>query len=304
MRTTTEDLRDRFVESLHARRCSPHTIDAYERDLALFEELTGAHELTDVTTDAARRYVAELERAGLSGRTLNRRLSALRSFGRFLVRERWLQRNFAEEVTAPKADRLLPETLSVAELRRELDALPRETTLDRRDAAVIELLYGAGIRLSELVSLNVGDLRDADGVAPTRLQLLVTVIGKGGRGRTVPTGEAAARAILTYLESRPGVSRDEPLFTTLQGGRLCPRSVQRVVRRRLRGGGGVSPHTLRHSFATHLLEGGADLRTVQELLGHDHLSSTQVYTHTTTARLVDVHGRAHPRNRQSENEAL
>jgi len=304
MKTTTEDLIARFVESLRARRCSPHTVDAYERDLVLFEELTGAHELENVTTEAARRYVAELSRMGLSGRTLRRRLSALRSFGRYLVRERWLPGNFAREVAVPKAEQPVPEVLSVGELRRELDALPRETAIERRDAAIIELLYGAGIRLSELVSLNIGDLRDADGVGPTKLQLLVTVIGKGGRGRTVPTGEAAARAILTYLESRPGVSRDEPLFTTLQGGRLCPRSVQRVVRRRLRGGEGVSPHMLRHSFATHLLDGGADLRTVQELLGHEHISSTQVYTHTTTARLVDAHGRAHPRNLQSGNEPL
>jgi len=316
MTPTMEMLREEFLQALMSLRRSPHTIDAYRRDLVFFERLTGASSLDGVTRGAVETYIAKLERRGLAAATVQRSLATLRSFGGWLVRERYLRDNPAESVRAPRGDRTLPTVLSEEEMRDVLDSMPRARAIEKRNVAIVELLYGSGIRLSELVGLNVGDVTDCyvdtervdrecqAGVSSfDDIDLMVTVLGKGRKERTVPAGSYAALSVLDYLETRGPVPDDGPLFVSSRGRRLTPRTVQRVVRRALGGMEGMSPHVLRHTFATHLLENGADLRVIQELMGHEHLSTTQIYTHTSPERLLRVHGRAHPRARWNAREA-
>lgn len=307
--TTLREIIQEFLQDLCSRNYSPHTLDAYERDLLQFlaslsHRVGREPRAEDVTAHAARLFLGDLAAEGLAGSSMSRKLTVLRSFGRFLARGRWLPRNPVDGVRAPKMNHAVPSVLTEAQVRRELDGLPAGTQIERRDAAIIELLYGSGIRVAELTGLNVGDARDESDGTPAGIQLMVKVLGKGGRERIVPAGATAAFAVLLYLEGRPGVKRDEPLFVNADGSRVSVRTVQRMVARRLQGSGHVSPHVLRHSFATHMLENGADLRAVQEMLGHAYISSTQIYTHTTVARLIRVHDRAHPRARGAAAEAV
>lgn len=308
MKTRLADIIDEFLQELRSRNYSPHTLDAYRRDLVQFlnsisKRVSGKPNVSHVDSLAIELFLEDLELEGLAASSINRKLAVVRSLCHYLVERRWLPKDPSVSVHAPKMERAVPVVLTEAQVRRELDALPRGTQEERRDAAIIEILYGSGIRVSELVGLDMGDIDDTGDGTSTGIQLMLKVLGKGSKERIVPAGAAAAIAVLTYLEGRPGIRGCDPLFVGQSGRRLSPRAVQRIVARRLQGQH-VSPHVLRHSFATHLMNAGADIRDIQALLGHACLSTTQIYTHTTTARLVRVHTEAHPRAHWSSTEAL
>jgi integrase/recombinase XerC len=239
-----------------------------------------------------RRYLAELHK--INQRTsIARKLSTLRTFFRYLVREGFLTCNPAEGLSTPKVSSYLPKTLSVDEAHALMERGYGSTLLDLRDRAIVELLYSSGLRVSELTGLDVGalDLREQ----------LVRVLGKGRKERIVPVGRKAYEALVTYLEARGMPDAEDPLFVNARGGRLTTRSVQRNLKFRLIKAGlikDISPHALRHSFATHLLDGGADLRAIQELLGHASLSTTQKYTQVSVDQLMAVYDKAHPRSKK------
>ncbi len=287
---------------------SEHTISAYGRDLARFrphvaQALTieaadlALEHLKQITTPHIRSHVAALWAGGdLSRASLNRMMSCLRSFFRFLCRRGYLAENPAAALPGIKGRRNLPRFLHVEEMEAVL-AVPDPTTpLGMRDLALMELLYATGFRVAELTSLDIGDVNLRRRVA--------RVTGKGGHEREVPVGRLALQAVARYLEAGRGVlaaksgSVTGALFVNHRGGRLTPRGVRDIVARlvtRAALGKSVSPHVFRHSFATHLLEGGADLRVVQELLGHASISTTQIYTHVTSGQMRQIYDRTHPR---------
>jgi len=284
-----------FLRALQAERgASPRTLAAYGRDAAHFLAFLaseGVESWAQVDVACARRYLVRLGSARARA-TVARRLSALRHLFRFLVRTGRAPANPFRGLRAPRRPRRLPAFLSPAQVRALLQAPDPSTPVGLRDRALLELLYGSGLRVQEALSLRVED------VATGRE---LRVVGKGSRERVVLLTQAARAALDAYLQrgrphlARPGV---EALFVNGRGLALSARGAQRVVRRHARASLGplrVTPHTLRHTFATHLLDGGADLRAVQELLGHRSLQTTQVYTHTTRARLKEVYDRAHPR---------
>jgi integrase/recombinase XerC len=294
-----QDTIERFLHHLQTeRRLSAHTRKGYRRDLdelQAFCEEAGITGWQDLDTHAVRRFAARAHRRGLSGRSIQRRLSAMRSFYNYLLREQLVSHNPAHDVRAPKTENRLPETLNVDDIHRLLDGRGKDL-LQIRDLAMLELLYSSGLRLSELTGLDTGDLDLKEG--------MVRVTGKGAKTRIVPVGRKAVAALQAWLQVRPvgPDAEDRPMFTTRQGRRLGARAVQERVRRlALRQGvpGNVHPHTLRHSFASHLLESSGDLRAVQELLGHADISTTQVYTHLDFQHLARVYDKAHPRARKS-----
>ena len=287
------------------RVVSPHTGTAYGRDLRDFASFLSREFLnrpeaeipaSDIDLLAVRSYLAHLRARGLSKSSSGRHLSALRAFFRFLGREGRSEANPARAVATPRADRALPRTLSISEAAAVVEAgKDGETDLTARDRALLELLYATGLRVSELVAL---DLPDVD-LASRQLRTL----GKGRKERIVPFGEKAAEAVAAWLPARLALLagrrvRGEPLFLNARGGRLTDRSVRRVLLHALAAADisrHASPHALRHSFATHLLSAGADLRTIQELLGHASLANTQKYTHLDVERLMEVYRKAHPK---------
>lgn len=285
------------------RGVSPHTRAAYlhdVRDFAAFlsREFLSRPErkITAAEADvlAVRSYLAHLRSRGLSKTSVGRHLSALRTFFRFLSREGQVSANPARAVATPRAGRSLPRTLSVEEASSVMEPRPDGTGgLSARDRALLELLYATGLRVSELVAL---DLADVD-LASRQLRTL----GKGRKERIVPFGGKAASAFREYLKERPQPKERkdaDAVFLNAQGGRLTDRSVRRILDRAVRLAGltrHASPHALRHSFATHLLAAGADLRSIQELLGHASLSTTQKYTHLDAERLIEVYRKSHPR---------
>jgi integrase/recombinase XerC len=285
-----------FLDELERRNFSPHTIDAYRRDLKRFADHLSqtTHEerprLGDFTPRSARRYIAWMVSTRYARRSVQRALASLRSFAKFQTKRKALKSDPTIGLSAPRPEKRLPSFLT----RRETDLLfecPAEPTVaELRDRAILELFYGTGIRLSELTNIVVRDVDTAGG--------LVRVTGKGDKQRVVPLGGSALDAITSYLSARGGATPTEALFLNARGGAISGRSVQRIVSKRLRQvseSRQLSPHVLRHTFATHMLNAGADLRAVQELLGHASLSSTQIYTHVTTERLKDAYKKAHPR---------
>ena len=320
-----------FLEFLrYNRNVSPHTLRAYDTDLAQYlAHAASAREtrVSDLTIDAfdadtVRGFLAALHDRGNSRASTARRLAALRTFARHLVREGRINDDPTALVGAPRKEQTLPAHLSTDEMDRLLDAPDAATVPGRRNRAILELFYASGLRLSELVDLDLDDVNLSGRMARVR--------GKGGKERLVPFNRAAADAIKAMLAdhaairpaaaaaatrsdagarrqvdarrretSRQGRAR-RPLFLNLRGGRLTTRSVDRIVRQSVRGAAiaqGVSPHALRHTFATHLLRNGADLRAIQELLGHARLSTTQRYTHLDIGRIQEVYRAAHPRAR-------
>ncbi|APW60949.1 tyrosine recombinase XerC [Paludisphaera borealis] len=278
------------------RQSSAHTLRSYEDDLAVFERFlkdTFGDAMDPAALDAQRlrRYSAWLTGQGYAASTVARRLASLRSYFRFLRRSGDVQADPAAGLRNPKQPKRLPKLLRIEDVVQLLDAIPLDTSLGVRDRAMFETLYGGGLRVGELVGLDVGDL-DVE-------QELMRVRGKGRRERLSPIGAMAVYWIRRYLTSR--VARDvsvRALFLNRYGDRLTSRSVGRLLEEHLaRAGlhGDASPHTLRHSFATHLLDRGADLRSVQELLGHRNLTTTQIYTHVTRERILDIYHEAHPR---------
>jgi integrase/recombinase XerC len=297
----------RYLEHLQGeRQLSPQTLRAYEHDLVTFHEFLARDFLgkepeairpQEVDALAVRSFLAALTRSGLGKRSQGRALSAVRSLFRYACREGILEANPAQGVKTPKAPKTLPRHLRPGEVESLIEAPEGDGPLVRRDRAILELLYAAGLRVSELVGL---DWTDVDLSAR-----VVRVMGKGSKERMVPFGRPAAEALRGWLEVWEGVrdpaKEGEPVFLNHQGGRLTDRSVRRVIDKWVETAAvarGVHPHTLRHTFATHLLENGADLRAIQELLGHSSLSTTQRYTHLEVERLLSVYREAHPRARR------
>ncbi|HEX2293969.1 MAG TPA: tyrosine recombinase XerC [Actinomycetota bacterium] len=295
------DVVDGFLRACEAERdLSPHTIAAYRRDLDQLTEWlarAGVSDVERVDRRLLRRYVAFLDTKGLARRSIARKVSAVRSMLSWAVRHELVESNAADDVPVPKLDRPLPKVLRAAEAARLCELPPDDDPVGQRDRAVLELLYGSGLRVAELCSLDVDDADLGEG------RVLVT--GKGRKQRQVPMSAPARRAVTRYVgegrkellrPSTPAEAR-HALFLNSRGGRLGPRSVRSMLARYLSAEGAVpvGPHALRHSFATHLLDGGADLRVVQELLGHASLATSQIYTHVSTERLKAVYERSHPR---------
>ena len=302
-----EDAIRAFVSFLDVERnASRETIRNYQSDLhqlALFLHQTHpsprAIRVDHVTTEDVRAYLHWLDRRGEKASSLARKLACLRSFYRFLVREGTSRKNPAEDIRSPKLPKPLPRVLTKDDANALMEFPAGQSPLSLRDRALLETLYSTGARVSEAVGMNLGDLNQAEG--------LVHLRGKGHKERVVPIGDVAIQTIREYRNSlRPSAIKDQPsapLFLNHRAGRLTTRSVARIVSRyssRL-ASGSVSPHALRHSFATHLLDGGADLRSIQEMLGHASLGTTQKYTHLAVDQLLVVYDRAHPRARPARN---
>jgi len=292
-----EVLRDNFIVYLRdVRDVSPHTVRNYTADITAFLDylrgISPSYELKYVDRFTIRSYLTKLYVERRAKATAQRKLSALKSFFKFLVREGFLTKNVLAVVRSPKGERRLPHFLDTEEVVRLIEAPDSSTLLGLRDRAIFELLYSTGIRVSELVGLNVEDL-DLVGE-------VVKVRGKGKRQRMAPMGRYAAMALNDYLNSpkRRTSSAGDAVFLNRAGRRITTRSVARIVTKYVRQTAlktGVSPHTLRHTFATHLLNAGADLRSIQELLGHRSLSSTVIYTHVSTEKMQEVYSKSHPR---------
>jgi integrase/recombinase XerC/integrase/recombinase XerD len=285
-----------FAADLRRRGASDKTHRAYDADLRQFALWATAHGASpqDVRVKTLRRYAAALSERGQAPSTVARKLAALRTFFRALVQHGELEHNPAELLSAPRRPRRLPVVLKVDEMAQLLDRIPATTPLELRDRALFELAYASGLRAEELVRLDV-DALDFDGER-------VRVLGKGNKTRLVPAGEPALKALARYLQrGRPALrvsDEEQALFLSKSGRRLSTSDVRRRLRTWARHAllaGGVHPHALRHSFATHLLDGGADLRAIQELLGHSSISTTQVYTRVESARLRSAYARSHPR---------
>jgi integrase/recombinase XerC len=291
---------ERFLRHLASERgASPLTVKSYREDLLQLDEfLVGAGCRTpgDATSVILRRFAAGLHAAGYAATTVARKLASMRSFFTFGQREGWVGTNPAKPLRSPRRSRRLPKFLTGDEIGRLLAAPRPEAAGGLRDRAILELMYSAGLRVQELVNVNDADLDLANAT--------VRVRGKGRRERLGIVGSHARRALAAWLAARPRslttVRGRPPLFTNKLGGRLSVRGVARLLEKHLATAGlagRASPHTLRHSFATHLLDAGADIRSVQELLGHKSLVTTQIYTHVTTSRLLDAFDKAHPRAR-------
>ena len=279
------------------RRLSAHTVSAYLRELSAFSQWCARSQLRDWTRidgQHIRTFAARSFAGGLQPRSVQRRLSALRTFFGFLIREGLLTHNPAIDIRAPKAGKRLPHTLDVDQMGRLLAQKP-ETALGVRDLAMMELFYSSGLRLAELVGVNLTDLDLADRT--------VRVLGKGSKARIMPVGRQAVVALQRWLNERASLapSGELAVFIGHRGRRLGARAVQLIVARHARTQGltvGVHPHLFRHSFATHLLESSRDLRAVQELLGHASISTTQIYTHLDFQHLARTYESSHPRARR------
>ncbi|PKN35094.1 MAG: tyrosine recombinase [Deltaproteobacteria bacterium HGW-Deltaproteobacteria-19] len=309
----TEEALAAFERHLRVERnLSPQTIRAYMADLRQFRGFlaqgsagrTGGGDLLERADSLAlRSYLADLYRKKLRKTSIGRKLASLKTFYAFLLREGRIRSNPAELIQTPKAETYVPKVLSVDDVFALLGDLFEEGPAGRRDRAILELFYGSGVRLSELAGLNVADV-DLDGG-------LVKVRGKGARERLVPMGPPCREALVHWIEERPALIREgrtgaeNPLFLNRSGERLSGRSVARLLDGYVRKSGigrKISPHALRHSFATHLLDSGADLRSIQEMLGHKSLSTTQKYTAVSIGRLMDVYDRAHPKAREEKEK--
>lgn len=295
-----------FVTFLRVeRRASPETLRSYASDLRQLsgfilgnQTVSSPIDPATLSVDTIRRYLQWLDHKGEKRSSLARKLACIRSFFRYLLRQGLVGRSPVEDMRTPKQPKRLPRVLSKDDAG-SLMIFPDDVSSGLRDRALLETLYSTGARVAELVSLNVGDVDRGEG--------LIRLQGKGRKERIVPIGDLAVQAIQNYHASlhASGMRLDalSPVFLNMRGGRLTSRSVARIVTRyskRLRGGP-VSPHTLRHSFATHLLDEGADLRAIQEMLGHTSLGTTQKYTHVATDQLLAVYDKAHPRAKQNRH---
>lgn len=283
----------RFDGWLHARGMAEKTRRAYGTDLEQLAGWAGERDPSSIEWRDLRRYAGVMSEGGLSKAAVARKLAAIRTFYRHMIEIGEIAASPADLVASPKRDQYLPKVLKPAEVVAVLECIPATTPLELRDRALFELAYSSGLRAEEIVNLDITDI-DPDAEQ-------VRVEGKGSKTRVVPAGEPAWRALASYLErGRPALEQDpEPaLFLSRTGKRLSTSDIRRRLTawvRRAAIQGGVTPHTLRHSYATHLLEGGADLRVIQELLGHATISTTQTYTRVESGRLKKVYALAHPR---------
>ena len=276
---------------------SPRTIEAYGRDLDRLHEylaLHGAPSPTDIDARVLRGFIHHLVDLGLAPASVSRMVSAVRGFFRFLVGESYIRHDPSEQLETPKKWRTLPDVLSPGEVDRIIGAISLDERLAFRDRALFEVAYGAGLRVSEWITLGIGDVYMEDRI--------VRVVGKGNKERLVPIGRRALAAVAIYArELRPSLVRGTPnasLFVNARGGALSRMGAWKLLRKYVDAAGittHVTPHTLRHSFATHLLEGGADLRAVQDMLGHADIATTQLYTHVDRSYLQQIHRQFHPR---------
>lgn len=278
-----------LVRQSSQRNLSSHSLDAYRRDLSQFMafcDRAGVDSVTGVDRTLVRRFVAYLDTVGYARRSISRKTSAVRVFFADQARRGEVLLNPADQVARPRRPKTLPHALPQRVVRGLLDALQGYEPIELRDRAILEVLYATGVRVSELAALRVEDVRD---------QEFLRIAGKGNRQRAVPLGGPARKAVERYLatgrQALAGPEAGDHLWVGVRGGALGPRSIRRVVRNR----SATFPHAFRHSFATHLLEGGADLRSVQELLGHVELATTQIYTAVTRDHLKATYERSHPR---------
>lgn len=282
------------------RGSSPATVRSYKGDLAIYTKFLADErnrtDITEVTRDDIAAYVSFMHEKGWAASTLERRISVVKGLHRFLVRENLSKTDPSQTIPLPKKPKALPDVLTIDQVSRMLDGLPDGSAVEKRDAAILEVLYGCGLRVSELCGLDLDRIYFDEGV--------LRVFGKGSKERIVPFSGMAAMRMRTYLtEARPKLTCSKALptpavFLNQRGGRLTRQSVSTIVARAgiAIGVKNLHPHTLRHSFATHLLEGGADLRAIQEMLGHSDISTTQIYTHVQTAQLRAEYLSAHPRS--------
>jgi len=294
--TIVEKAIARFIRALQERNASIHTIKAYRTDLAQFAEYIGPQSWRDIDHVLIRGYLANLYERGLSKTSVARALAALRSLYRWLAQEGEVEQNPAALVATPKLPKKLPRVPTIEEVNTVLDSeMPECSAFSERDQVILELLYGCGIRNSELIGINLDDIRWSNEV--------VLVRGKGRKERYVPFGESAKAAVHDYLPARQRVLgetkriSERALLINLRGARLTTRSVGRIVKQVAVARGlspDVHPHTLRHAFGTHMLEEGADLRAIQEMLGHERLSTTQRYTQLTVKHVMEVYDKTHP----------
>lgn len=279
------------------KRLSPHSISSYQRDLQHFLAFCQRSELNQwrtINSHHIRSYIASRHKTGLSGRSLQRELSTIRNFYKYLIREERVKINPAIGVAAPKTPRKLPKVFDVDQMNQLLGS-PAKNPLKIRDWAMMELLYSSGLRLAELLSLDIDSIDFASA--------MVRVIGKGSKTRVLPVGRFAITSIQRWIGERSKIANagEKALFVSQQGKRLSARSIQqRLANWGVENGveGRVHPHRLRHSFASHMLESSSDLRAVQELLGHEDISTTQIYTHLDFQHLAKVYDSAHPRARK------
>ena len=291
-----------FLAYLHTERdVSPHTLAAYRSDLAqlltfAIREKGEAVSTADVDHLLLRRYLAGLSKDTKKS-SIGRKLAAIRSFFRFLVRRGMIVKNPAELIATPKKEQRLPFHLDIDQATSLMESPNDKQKHALRDRAILELLYSSGLRVSELTGLNIGELDLTAG--------MVRVTGKGGKERIVPVGRRSLEALQIYLDQRSDGTPKDAVFLNTRGGRINRRSVARIVDShvmRIAAFKRISPHTLRHTFATHMLEGGADLRAIQELLGHASLSTTQKYTHVSIDHLMEVYDKAHPKAHTKSGE--
>jgi integrase/recombinase XerC len=285
-----------FLRHLHERNASPHTIKAYSRDLALFAAYAGSRGWKQIDHIVVRGFLSQLYENGLSKTSVARALAAVRSLYRWLAREGLVEQNPAKLVATPKLPKKLPRVPTIEEMNSVIDGeMPKAAAFPERDRLMLELLYGCGIRNSELTGINLDDIRlSAEAIL---------IRGKGKKERYVPFGDSVKTALVAYLPERQKVigtsgKRSAALLINLRGGGLTTRSVGRIIKKIAVAKGlspDVHPHTLRHAFGTHMLEEGADLRAIQELLGHERLATTQRYTQLSMKHVLEVYDRTHPR---------
>ena len=284
---------EKFINYLKVEKNSSiHTITNYTADLEAFAHFLAEHDISSVDHLFLRRFLADMRAKNYAKRTIARKLASLRTFFKFLYREGHIKVNPITAVSTPKLDRRLPVVLDEKKVTMLINAPDTSVPAGLRDKAILETLYSTGIRVSELVGLDDDDVDHISGI--------IKVLGKGRKERLTPIGETALSAIRKYAESKNGkkVRDKRSVFLNKSGRRLTDRSVRRIVDKYIKLASiqeHISPHSLRHSFATHLLDRGADLRSVQELLGHMNLSTTQIYTHVTMERLREAYDKAHPR---------
>lgn len=295
-------LLDKYLNYLKTERSfSPHTLTSYSNDLQQFYSFLdkfydlSSLKINDITRKTLRAFLAHLRRQNYKSTSLNRKIACLKSFFKFLYRHNYISNNPAAGLYSLRTEKNIPMTLNYEQIKAAIALINTDTLTGMRDRAILELFYGTGIRLSELASLKVENIDFVNNV--------IRVLGKGNKERLVPIGEMAKQALKQYLTHRNEFTRKSPrenveeIFINKKGAKLSTRGIQRRVARYLRmvSTTGTSPHSLRHSFATHLLDEGADLVAVKELLGHSSLSTTQIYTHVSSERLKEIYKQAHPR---------
>ncbi len=289
---------DEFLRHLDVeRRLSPRTLASYRQSISRFARVSAPPDLENVSVQHLRDHVLHLRQQQLSPVSIAQNLSAIRSFLNFQVRQGRIKHNPANSVKAPKAPRKLPNVLDVDAAAR-LVSESEQGPMALRNRALLELIYSSGLRLAEVVALDIGNLDLRSGQA--------TVVGKGNKTRLVPIGSHARKALKQWLDSRVGCLPQHPVFTGRNNNRIARRTVQDIIKKaglRALANDGVHPHLLRHCFASHLLESSSDLRAVQELLGHESLDTTQIYTHIDFQQLAKVYDRSHPRAHRKDTEA-